>query len=86
MARDCAFPVLGGIFIRHSAVLSLTAVLLGKVPIIIQKNAPPVESGKYFPHSGMGEKWRCPEHAHARPAQPLLGAGRKESSGTGLEV
>ena len=33
MARDCAFPVLRDIFIRHSAVLSLTAVLLRKVPV-----------------------------------------------------
>ena len=31
MARDCAFLVLRDIFIRHSAVLSLTAVLLRKV-------------------------------------------------------
>ena len=33
VARDCTFPVLSDIFIRHSAVLSLTAVLLRKVPI-----------------------------------------------------
>ena len=32
MARDCALPVLRDIFKRHSAVLSLTAVLLRKVP------------------------------------------------------
>ena len=32
MARDCAFPVLRDIFKRHSAVLSLAAVLLCKVP------------------------------------------------------
>ena len=32
VARDCAFPVLRDIFIRHSAVLSLKAVLLRKVP------------------------------------------------------
>ena len=31
VARDCAFLVLRDIFIRHSAVLSLTAVLLRKV-------------------------------------------------------
>ena len=34
MARDCALPVLRDIFMRHSAVLSLTAVLLRKVPIV----------------------------------------------------
>jgi len=42
-----------------------------------------------------GEKWRRSEHAHAsypglffRPArvQPLYGAGRKGSSGTGLHI
>ena len=66
--------------------------------IIIQKIAPQAKSGKYFqiwffPHLG-GKKWRRSEHAHAsypglffRPpgVKPLYGAGRKESSGTGLE-
>ena len=33
VARDCAFPVLRDTFFRHSAALSLTAVLLRKVPI-----------------------------------------------------
>jgi len=46
----------------------------------------------FFPRFG-GKKWRRSEHAHASypglffsPArvQPLYGAGRKESSGTGL--
>ena len=32
VARDCAFQVLRDIFIRHSAVLNLPAVLLRKVP------------------------------------------------------
>ena len=35
VARDCAFPVLHNIFIRDSAVLSLPAVLLRKVPIML---------------------------------------------------
>ena len=38
MARDCAFPVLRDIFIRHSAVLSLTAVLLRKVASNVASN------------------------------------------------
>ena len=35
VAQDCAFLVLRDIFIRHSAVLSLTAVLLHKVANIL---------------------------------------------------
>ena len=61
-------------FFRHSTVLSLTAVLLRKLPNI-QKNAPPVESGKYFPH--LGGKWRRSEHAHARPGLAPIGGGKK---------
>ena len=35
VAQDCAFLVLRDIFIRHSAILSLTAVLLHKVATVI---------------------------------------------------
>ena len=63
------------------------------------KIAPQAKSAKYFqiwffPRFG-GKKWRRSEHAHAsypglffRPprVQPLYGAGRKESSGTGLSL
>ena len=45
MARDCTFLVLRDIFIRHSAVLSLPAVLLRKVPSIGEKTeARPAEA------------------------------------------
>ena len=39
------------------------------------ENAPPVESGKYFPH--LGEKWRRSEHAHACPVSGPIGGGKK---------
>ena len=62
-------------FCRHSAVLSLIAVLLRKLPII-QKNATPVESGEYFPPFG-GKKWRRSVHVHARPGSAPIGGGKK---------
>ena len=65
--------------------------------IIIQKIAPQAKSGKYFQILFFprfeGKKWRRSEHAHAsypglffrQPGFSLYyGAGRKESSGTGL--
>ena len=64
------------------------------VYFIIQKIEPQAKSAKYFQicFSPIWEgKWRRSEHAHGlffRPpgVQPLYGAGRKESSGTGLRV
>ena len=68
-----------------------------ETPAIIQKVALQAESEKcfqiwFFPRF-RGKKWRRSEHAHASypglffstaRVQPLYGAGREESSGTGL--
>ena len=63
VARDCAFPVLRDIFIRHSVVLSLSAVLLRKVPNIGQKSwqygpsAYKKDQGPIFSQYGPEQAW-----------------------------
>ena len=75
--------------------IRMQTLLLVKYYSVKSRCKPNLEStSKYdiLPRFG-GKKWRRSEHAHARypgpfflPArvQPLYGAGRKESSGTGL--
>jgi len=65
--------------------------------VVIQKIAPQAESGKYFQiwfSPDLGEKIGVVlsmrmqvilDSSFALPVEPLYGAGRKESSGTGLE-
>ena len=76
VARDCAFLVLRDLFIRHSAVLSLTAVLLRKVAIrhLKQQTSPAWRRQPetwhfirdYTAHVPNVVTWRCPEVENVR--------------------
>ena len=80
VARDCAFPVLRDVFIRHSAVLSLPAVLLRKVPNFVSavktltSNVSASLLSSAFPRWRTHECWDCrlKSIVHARSVYDIV--------------